>query len=148
MTFLAMSFGPPLEFIYAFALLVLAFLIFIILFAGRILFKGFSWKRNFIATFGIPLSIPILILVFEFLKSPMTVRKYHLDGSFVINRNLFKGDNTNWRYDHYWVTIFYDTLTLHVMNNGREIKQYKKPITYRKNYKESALSLTMRNSKR
>ncbi|MEM6717851.1 MAG: hypothetical protein AAF611_00915 [Bacteroidota bacterium] len=60
----------------------------------------------------------------------MTVKKYHLDGNYVINRNLFKGPNTDWQYEHYRLSIKNDTLVLIVMNNGKIIKTYEKPISY------------------
>ncbi|SDD24814.1 hypothetical protein [Williamwhitmania taraxaci] len=85
-------------------------------------------------TFAIPIAIGVLVIVVNFvhgfITSPMTVRKYHLEGNYVINRDWFKGPNADWQYEHYWMQISNDTLYLHIMNQEKQIKQYSRVFQY------------------
>jgi len=134
MIILAMSFGPPIEVIIGFILLLIIIIGFIGLIITRFLTKSSSIRKMLEITFLIPVVLVIIGLlsysVYKFTTSPMTVKKYHLKGTFVINREMFKGKNADWQYDHYWINIKNDTLFLHIMSNGKEIKMYKRQIAY------------------
>lgn len=134
MVLLAMGFGPTLEMVIGFLLVLFSLVLFVVLCLIRLFNKSIGWSFICKLTLGFPLLIAVMLLVLsitqDFISTPMTVRKYHLEGDYVINRDLFRGENTQWQYDHYWIRVSGDTLYLNVMNNGRMIKQHKRHITY------------------
>jgi len=109
-------------------------IIFAILSLIKIFYKKITWK--FILKVTILFSFVSLFLllvaesIYTFCTRPMTVRKYNIGGNYVINRDFFKGKNTGWQYEHYWIKISDDTLYLNIMNNNVLIKTYKRPIIY------------------
>lgn len=129
-----MSFGPPVELIIAFFLLISAIVIFLILLIARVFLKKLTFKKIGFVSIMTPIILGFLLLIAkeidDFIKSPMTVRKYHINGDYVINRELFKGKNADWQYEHYKLKIKKDTLFLTTIEKGVEIKTYKRPIDF------------------
>lgn len=113
--------------------IILSVILFFILIITRIFIK-FSFKKMLFLAMAIPIITLTLLCfvrsVFVFFNSPMTVKKYHLQGEYVINRKMFKGKNADWQYKHYRMSIYKDTMYLHILNHGKEIKRYKKKIKY------------------
>lgn len=75
----------------------------------------------------------IIFLAYEQIMRPMAVRgRFHLEGDYVINRELFSGANADWQYNHYKLRIEDDRLYLMVLGGGEVIKAYSRPIYYTK----------------
>ncbi len=131
---LAMSLGPPLEVIIPFFIVILTISAFVILTIFRFFFKKLTFKRIALISIGTPVIIILSTLIIEkvidFVKSPMTIRKYNIEGDYVINRGLFSGKNCDWQFEHYTLRIYKDTLYLKVFNNRKLVNIYKRPIFY------------------
>lgn len=134
MVLLAMSFGLPAEIIIAFFIIVLTIGVFVILIIARLFFKKLTYKRIFVVSVSIfALSIIVLFItekISNFIKSPMIVRKYQIEGDYVINRKMFPGKNCDWQYEHYTLRIDKDILYLNVFNNNKLIRIYERPVFY------------------
>ncbi|MEM6687050.1 MAG: hypothetical protein AAF617_14815 [Bacteroidota bacterium] len=124
---------PIYQFIAAiiFGLVVMLITFIILLYIDQFL-KKIGRKRMLyiilLSPFVVYVSIKSIDKIDRFLKSPMTVKKKHLEGDYVINRNLFKGPNADWQYEHYRLSIKDNELVLTILNNGHIIKKYRKPI--------------------
>jgi hypothetical protein len=109
--------------------------VFIIISIFKIFIRKLSWRRIITLTILSPGIICLAVVAHEFFTSPMKVTRFRLQGNYVINRDLFKGEDTNWQYEHYWIKIKGNIMYLNVMNNGKLIRRYKKPIRYSKDGK-------------
>ena len=134
MILLALSLGPPLEMIITFFIFILAICIFIVLTIFRLLKKKLPFKIIILISICSPVLLILAVLIaeriYDFFKSPMTVRKYNIEGDYVINRKMFPGKNCDWQFEHYTLHIDRDTLCLNILNNSKLIKTFKRPIFY------------------
>lgn len=114
MNICAMSFGPPMEFIVSALLIAILILTLMVLLLVKLIKKNLRWRLIFLATFLVPISVFIIGLVYnliyDFVTCPMIVKRPDIDGDYVINTNLFKGENADWQYEHYWIRIKKDSL--------------------------------------
>ena len=128
MIILALSLGPPLEMIITFFIFILAICIFIVLTIFRLLKKKLPFKRIILISICTPVLLILALLIaeriYDFFKSPMTVRKYNIEGDYVINRKMFPGKNCDWQFEHYTLHIDRDTLCLNILNNSKLIKTF------------------------
>lgn len=129
---LNMWFGISKEEVILFILIIILICTFIIALIVKSLKNNISWRSTIITTFLVPISVLILVVIYfqlnDFFTKPMKVEFSDIDGDYIINTDLFKGKNTNWQYDHYWIRIAKDTLYLNIMDNNKLIKTYKKNI--------------------
>jgi len=134
MILLAMAFGPPIEILIVFLMITLMIGIFIFLIIARLFFNKLTFSRILLISIIAPvLLITVLFVgkkIYDFINSPMSVRKYNIEGDYVINRKMFSGKNCDWQYEHYTIHIDRDTLYLNILNNSKLIKTYKRPIFY------------------
>ncbi len=134
MNICAMSLGPPLVLIVAILLAGILILTFLIMLIVKLFKKSLTWRFILFTTFLAPISVIIVGLLFnivyDFMTSPMKVKESDLEGDYIINTDLFKGENTEWQYEHYWLRIEKDTLYLNIMNEGKLIHTYKKKINH------------------
>lgn len=127
----AMSFGPSSELLFFALDILLSLGILLVLGILKMHFKSITWLCIAKTILLVPTFICLTIVAHEFVTSPMKVTKWRLQGTYVINTEIFKGENTNWQYDHYWLKIKDDVLYLNVMKEGKLIKQFKKAIEYK-----------------
>lgn len=131
---LAFGFSPSKQLTIITLLIIVLILTFVVTLIVKSVKRGMSWRFLITTTFLVPLSLLLIGLmsneIYLFLTKPMTVDYSDLDGDYVINTNLFKGKNSNWQYDHYWIRISNDTLYLNVMDNNTLIKTHKRYIGY------------------
>ena len=134
MNICAMSFGPPIGLIISAILIVILIFTFLVLMLIKLINNNLRWRFILLTTFLVPIVILVMGLVynllFEFVTSPMKVKRSDIEGDYVINTSLFKGENADWQYEHYWIRIKKDSLYLKVMNEGKLIGTYKKKIKY------------------
>jgi hypothetical protein len=128
-----MYFGAK-EIIFTLLFLVCCFSVAVVLGIIKIFYEKITWKFIGIACILFPFGSFLLLYsgaaVYDFIKKPMTVRKFNIEGDYVINRDFFKGENSDWQYEHYRLKIKNDTLYLSFINNGAVVKTYKRPVTY------------------
>lgn len=123
-------------------IIIIGFSIFLIILLGLLLlllkflkiFKLSYWGILEIIIFKIPITLAVIFIIGYlaniFFTSPMTVRKIHLESNYIIDREMFKGKDADWQYNHYALKIDEDTLYLRILNNNRIIKTFKKHIFY------------------
>ena len=130
----AFGFRISLEFILATCALVLGICAFVVLVLLRKRTKRLDWTTILTITFGIPLVIGGIIILFSYVHSfvttPMKVGRWSIQGNYTINRDWFKVPNADWQYEHYRMRISNDTLYLNVMNDGKLIKEYRRVFHY------------------
>lgn len=87
-----------------------------------------------ISAYGIWILIGLFFITVFFvnlLNSKTNVSKQDFYGSYIIDRNFFKGKNADWQYNHYRFEITKDDeLKLYVTNNGKILKIYKRKIEF------------------
>lgn len=73
----------------------------------------------------------ILIIVSNFLYSKRKVDREDFYGTYIVNRDFFKGKNADWQYNHYRFEITKDDeLKLYVTDNSKILKIYKRKIEF------------------
>lgn len=108
----------------------------IVLFIAKTFRKNQRWKILF-SMIALAFVFGLYSFLNDLITKPMAVRTYYLNGDYVINKDWFKGEDSDWQYNHYWLRISDDTLCLNIMKNGIRIKQYKRAIYYRRKGKHS-----------
>ena len=104
------------------------------LFFGKIL--GFIW----IGIFGLVLLAGITREV----TSKMELGKDDYYGEYIINREYFKGTQTDWQYNHFRFEITeQDSILFHVTDNEKTLKTYRGTIKTTTPYSSARLILDM-----
>jgi len=73
----------------------------------------------------------IIGIFINFLKSKTNVSKEDFYGTYIVDRNFFKGKDADWQYNHYRFEITKnDELNLYVTNKNKVLKIYKRKIEF------------------
>ncbi len=92
-------------------------------------------KKTLLKAWGIVICILICIPIVLFLLTPfwtpMTASKSDNYGEYVIDRDMFKGKQADWQYNHYRFEIKEDnTFLFHVTNKEKILKTYKGTVSF------------------
>ncbi|MBW2961848.1 hypothetical protein [Mesonia aestuariivivens] len=135
-----MGFGFNLFFIFILVpltgILLIAWLLSRKLFIGKIL--GFIW----LGIFGLVLLSGII----QWLTSKTELDKDDYYGEYVINRDYFKGKQTDWQYNHFRFEITdKDSILFYVTENEKILETYRGTIrtTDPRNYRSARLIIKM-----
>ena len=70
-------------------------------------------------------------IIFNFLNSKTTVSKEDFYGTYIVDRNFFKGKNADWQYNHYRFEITKDDeLNLYITDENKILKIYKRKVQF------------------
>lgn len=111
------------------------FLIFILLpLSGILLIAWLFTKEVWLGRILVLLWIVVLGLIlfsviFQWLNAKTILDKQDYYGTYVIKRDFFKGDQTDWQYDHFRFEITEnDSIFFYVTNKEKTLKTYKGSI--------------------
>lgn len=86
------------------------------------------------SAFGIWILIGLFFITgffFSLLNSKMEVTKEDFYGTYVVDRNYFKGENADWQYNHYRFEITNDDeLNLYITDESKVLKVYKRKVQF------------------
>ncbi len=87
-----------------------------------------EWKIAFVIVILIPI---LLFLIHYIFFTPMIVDRSDNYGEYVIDRDVFKGKQADWQYNHYRFEIKEDnTFLFYVTEKEKIIKTYKGTVTF------------------
>ncbi|UQB67341.1 hypothetical protein [Epilithonimonas zeae] len=73
----------------------------------------------------------ILIIISNFLYSKRKLDKEDFYGTYIVNREFFKGKNADWQYNHYRFEITKDNvLNLYITDESKVLKIYRRKIEF------------------
>lgn len=88
----------------------------------------------------------LIIILINFLNNKTNVEKNDYYGTYIIDRNKFKGENADWQYNHYRFEITKnDELNLYVTNKNKVLKIYKRKIEFKEGLASPHLKIINEN---
>lgn len=100
--------------------------------------------KAWLIVMGILISLPLLAFLISPLWTQMTVSQSDNYGEYVIDRELFKGKQADWQYNHYRFEIKEDnTFLFHVTNKEKIVKTYKGYVTFHAPHVSSRIAIHM-----
>ena len=122
---------PDEKVIYAFLFTTALFIIFIILLLLRFLkIIKTSYLTILNYSFWTVMTLTVFLIfasfIADFLKKSMCVRKYNLEGNYVIDKEMFNKENALWQYNHYSLNVTEDSLYLIIYNDNKKYKHTQK----------------------
>lgn len=133
-----MGFGFNLFFAFFFVPLLVIFLILSLIF-GQI----FSWKQLRYIGLGIT-GLVCCLLTLNWLRSATVLSKQDYYGSYVINREYFRGKQTDWQYNTFRFEIKdNDSIYFYYTDKERILQTFKGAITTTDAYKSARLAIKM-----
>lgn len=101
------------------------------------------------SAFGIWILIGLFFITgffFSLLNSKMEVTKEDFYGTYVVDRNYFKGENADWQYNHYRFEITNDDeLNLYITDESKVLKVYKRKIEFKEGIASPHLKIINEN---
>ena len=89
-------------------MILVGFIFFIIIFGISLIFlviyyitKNKIFKRSFIGYWLFFILSYLILLVVGFINSPTTVDKEDIFGKYEIDKDMFKGNDANWQFQHF-----------------------------------------------
>jgi len=96
--------------------------------------------KAWLIVIGILISLPLLAFLISPLTTKMIVDPSDIYGEYVIDREMFKGKQTDWQYDHYRFEIKKDnTLLFYVTDKEKILKTHKGHVTFLAPYASSRI---------
>ena len=126
--------------LFAFIIFPLTVILFLIwLGSGKLYFRDLL-KVIWLGIFGLSL----LSYLLKWLNSKTELDKEDYYGEYVINRDYFKGEQTDWQYNHFRFEITdEDSLFFHFTDKDKIINTYRGTISTTKPYNSARLIINM-----
>lgn len=100
--------------------------------------------KAWLIVIGLVICIPLLLFALSPLWTEISVSKKDNRGTYIIDREMFKGKQADWQYNHYRFEIKEDnTFLFYVTDKEKIIKTYKGYVTFHAPHVSTRIAIHM-----
>lgn len=104
--------------------------------------------KIFFGVWGFVAILFCVLFVIGFINSKTEVNKKDIYGTYIIDRDFFKGNNADWQYNHYRFEITKNDELYFYMTDGQKVlKIYKREVKFIEGYASTHLKIINENPK-